>query len=181
MRNYRPSIFSCSNPYFSIVVFVSMSLLSGCASPAWPAKPEANFGFVLEFGSCSIDKLDTFTGEFTQDRVNEPDLTIPLELSTDQMQMTYEGMVEIDLASYPEEFKVPEPLFGEVVRTSSPFYYALQLENGSIKISIRWLDDLVEPTTPKADRLREWFDMIINMIYDHSAYQQLPKVNFGCI
>ena len=181
MRNQRPTIVYFSIPYFSIVVLTVISLLSSCASSTGNEQPEANFGFTLEYGSCSIDKLDTFKGEFIQGRVVEPDLTIPMELSINQMRRIYEGMAEIDLVSYPDAFKVPEPLFGEVVRISSPFYYALFLENGHTKISIRWLDDLVKPTTPKADRLRGWFDGIIKMIREHPAYQQLPKVNFGCI
>ena len=164
-----------------VLVFIQISLLSGCASPAWPAQPEANFGFVVEFGSCGVNKLDTFKGEFTQDRVNEPDLTIPMTLSIHQMQLIYEGMVAIDLASYPEVFAVPKPLFGELIRISSPFYYALRLENGGTKISINWLDDLVKPTTQKADRLRGWFDLIIKMVAAHPAYKQLPELNFGCI
>lgn len=65
-----------------------------------------------------MDKLDTFKGEFTQDRVVEPSITLTLQLSDEQMMMIYGKMLEIDLARYPEVFAVSKPLMGEVVMIS---------------------------------------------------------------
>ena len=163
-----------------IFLLLQASLLFACNS-AWPAQPEANFGFVLEFGSCSIDKLDSFKGEFTQDRVVEPSITIPLELSGEQMMLIYGKMVEINVADYPEVFEVPKPLFGEVVMISSPYNYDLIVQNGESRISIRWTDNMIQPTIPKADQLRELFRLIIQIVQEHPGYLQLPEVNFGCI
>ena len=170
-----------SKSFLSIFLLLGASLLFACNSAAWPDQPEPNFGFVLEFGSCSMDKLDTFMGEFTQDRVAEPSMTITLGLSDGQMTLIYGKMVEIDLARYPEVFAVPKPLIGEVVMISSPYNYALTVENGESRASIRWTANIVQPTTPKADQLRELFRMIIQMVEEHPGYQQLPEVNFGCI
>ena len=161
-------------------LLLTASLLFACNS-AWQAQSESNFGFVLEFGPCSIDKLDTFRGEFTQDRVVEPPITIPLELSHEQMTMIYGKMVEINLARYPEVFEVSKPLIGGVVMLSSPYNYVLTVENGESKTSIRWTDNMVQSTTPKADQLRELFRLIIQMVQEHPGYQQLPEVKFGCI
>ena len=171
---------SISKSFFLTFLLFQASLLSACNS-AGPAEPEPNFGFILEFGPCSIDKLDTLKGEFTQDRVVEPSITIPLRLSNGQMRMIYEKMVGINISGYPEVFKVPKPLIGEVVMLSSPYNYDLTVENGESKTSIRWTDDIVQPTTPKADRLRELFRLIIQMVYEHPGYQGLPEVKFGCI
>jgi hypothetical protein len=162
-------------------LLIQASLLFACNSAAWPAEPESNFGFVLEFGSCSIDKLDTFNGEFTQDRVVEPPIAIPLELSDEQRRMIYRMMVEINLANYPEVFEVQKPLIGEVVMISSPYNYDLIVQNGESEISIRWTDNMVQPTTAKADRLRAMFRLIIQMVHEDPGYQQLPEVSFGCI
>lgn len=170
-----------SKSFLHIFLLLQASLLSACNSTAWPAQPEPNFGFVLEFGPCSMDKLNTFKGEFTQDRVVEPSITIPLQLSGEQMAMIYEKMAEIDLAYYPEVFEVPKPLIGEVVMISSPYNYDLMVQNGESRISIRWTDNIVQPTTAKADRLRELFKLIIQMVQEYPDYQQLPEVNFGCI
>lgn len=165
----------------SIFLLLPAWLLFACGSTTWPVTPASDFGFVLEFGSCNMDKLDTFRGEFTQDRVTEPSITISLRLSDEQMAMVYAKMLEINVASYPEVFEVPKPLVGEVVMISSPYNYALMVHNGESSISIRWTDDIVQPTTPRADRLRELFQLIIQIVREHPDYQQLPEVNFGCI
>ena len=167
--------------FLFIFLALQASLLLGCNSTAWPAQPEPNLGFVLEFGPCSIDKLDTFKGEFTQDRVVEPSITIPLVLSDEQMTMIYGKMVEIDLARYPDVFEVPKPLLGEMVMLSSPYNYDLMVQNGGSKTSIRWTDNFVQSTTAKADRLRELFRLIIQMVQEHPDYQELSEVKFGCI
>ena len=169
-----------SKSFLPILLLLQANLLFACNS-AWPAQPEPNFGFVFEFGSCSMDKLDTFKGEFTQDRVVEPSITIALGLSAEQKAMIYEKIVEIDLGRYPEVFAIPKPLIGEVVMISSPYNYGLTVENGESRTSIRWTDDIVQPTTPKADQLRELFRLIIQMVREDPGYQQLPEVNFGCI
>jgi hypothetical protein len=168
-------------PCLPVFLWLQASLLFACTSAAWPPQPETNFGFVFEFGSCSIDKLDTFKGEFTQDRVVEPSITIPLELSNEQMARIHGKMIEVDVARYPEVFEVPQPLLGEVVMISSPYNYVLTIENGEARISIRWTDNIVQPTTRRADQLRELFQLMIQMVREHPGYQQLPEVNFGCI
>jgi hypothetical protein len=63
---------------------------------------------------------------------------------------------------------------------SSP-NYTLNVENGQASTSIRWTDNLVQPTTVEADHLRELFQLMVQMVYEHPGYQQLPEVNFGCI
>jgi hypothetical protein len=170
-----------SKSFLPIFLLLQASLLLACNSAAWPAQPEPNFGFVFEFGSCSMDTLDTFKGEFTQDRVVEPSITFPLQLSDEQMMMIYGKMLEIDLARYPEEFEIPKPLIGEVVMISSPYNYALTVENGESRTSIRWTDNIVQPTTSKADQLRELFRLIIQIVQEYPGYQQLPEVKFGGI
>jgi hypothetical protein len=182
MRQPGPSTkLVISKSFLPVFLLLQAGLLFACTSAAWQAKPESNFGFIFEFGSCSMDKLDTFKGEFTQDRVVEPPITIPLELSNEQITTIYEKMVEIKVTRYPEVFEVPKPVFGEVVMISSPYNYALSAQNGESRISIRWTDDIVQPTTVKADRLRKLFQLIIQMVREHPDYRQLPKVNFGCI
>lgn len=165
---------------------VSALLLSGllfsCAiAPTWSSEPESNFGFILEFGPCNVDKLDTFAGEFTQDRVVEPPITIPLELTGKQMKVIYEKIVAIGIDEYPEEFKIPKPLFGDYVLLSTGYYYSIQITNGEMKKSIRWVDNVAQPVSEKADRLRDFFQAIVEMIQAHPAYLQLPETKFGCV
>ena len=163
-----------------LILFLSGFLVS-CNSAAMPPQPESNFGFVFEFGPCNIDKLDTYAGEFTQDRVVEPPITIPLDLTDGQMTIIYEKMVEIKIDTYPEEFTISKPLFGEYILLSTSFFYSIQIENGDRKISTRWVDNVVQPASEKADRLRDFFHMIVEMIKSAPSYMQLPETEFGCI
>jgi hypothetical protein len=169
-----------------VPVFVSATLLSGllvsCAiASTWSSQPESNFGFVFEFGPCNVDKLDTFAGEFTQDRVVEPPITIPLKLTDEQMGMIYEVMVAIRIESYPEEYKIKKPLIGDFVHIAPSYYYSIQVVNGGFESSTRWVDDVVQPASEKADRLRDFFHLIIGMIKSHPNYEQLPETEFGCV
>jgi len=170
-----------TKPFLLIFLLFQANLLFACSPAAWQAQPEPNFGFVLEFGSCSLNELDTFKGEFTQDRVVEPSITIPMELTDEQMAMIYGKMVEINVPRYPEVFEVSKPLIGEVAMLSSPYYYDLMVENGESRTSVRWTDNMVQPTTAKAGRLRELFRLIIQIVQEHPGYQGLPDVKFGCI
>jgi len=128
-----------------------------------------------------VDKLDAFAGEFTQDRVVEPPITIPLTLTDEQMEIIYQKMVEIKIDQYPKEFKISKPLFGEYVLLSTAYYYSIQIENSDLNISTRWVDNVVQPASEKADRLRAFFQAIIEMIKGHPNYIQFPETSFGCI
>ena len=150
------------------------------ALPTWPAQPEPNFGFVFEFGICSTDRLDAFKGEFTQDRVVEPSVAIHLRLSDEQMMTVYQKMLKINLTQYPETFAVPTPFSGEVAMITPAWHYTLSVENGESKKLIRWTDEIVQPTTTEAERLRELFQMIVNMVREHPDFKRLPELNFGC-
>jgi hypothetical protein len=162
-----------------ILIGIAIFLIAGCnpplsTPPTWPAQPEPNFGV------CSTDRLDTFKGEFTQDRVVESSITIPLRLSAEQMMTIYQKMVEINLTQYPEMFAIPTPPSGEVAMVVPAWHYTLSVENGESKKMIRWTDEIVQPTTPEADRLRELFQIIVNMVHEHPEFMQLPELNFGC-
>jgi len=166
-----------------VATFFLFGLLASCSPGAsnLSPRPESNFGFIFENGPCNVDKLNTFAGEFTQDRVVDPPITIPLALTDGQMKIIYEKMVEIKMDQYPEEFKISKPLFGDYAEIAPAYYYSIQIENGKLKTSTRWVDNIVQPTSEKADRLRELFNMIIGMVETHPNYIQLPEVNFGCV
>ena len=50
----------------------------------------------------------------------------------------------------------------------------------SQKKLIRRTDEIVEPTTPEPERLRELFQMIIQRVRQHPEFMKLPELNFGC-
>ena len=144
------------------------------------AQPESNFGFVLEYGACYTNVLDTFKGEFTQDRVVEPSITILLQLTSQQMLNIFQKMDEIHLAEYPELFAIPTQDDEPVGIVTPSVRYLLQVRNGATQSTVRWNDEIVQPTSWEADQLRELLQMIIHMIRESPSFRQLPELKFGC-
>ncbi len=146
----------------------------------WSVQPEINFGFILEYGSCYTRKLDTVRGEFTQVQGAEPSITIPLKLSTEQLKIIYQKMREIHLTQYPAIYAIPTHA-GEVVGFVTPAsHYNLKVVNGKSTTTITWTDEIIKPTAPEADRLRELLKMIIQMISENPDGIELPKLKFLC-
>jgi len=147
----------------------------------WSVQPEINFGFILEYGSCYTNKLDTFRGEFTLDQVTEPSITIPLKLSAEQLEMIYQKMYEINLTQYPAIYAIPTHPGEQVGFVTPASHYNLEVVNGKSTTTISWTDEIIEPTALEADRLRELLKMIVQMISENPDGIELPKPKFLCI
>jgi hypothetical protein len=146
----------------------------------WAAKPETNFGFVLEYGICFTHKLDTFQGKFSQDRVIEPSITIPLNLTSEQLEIIYQKMREVNLVRYPEVYAIPTRPDEVVGKVTPAWHYNLRVVNGMSDTSVSWVDEIVEPIAPEADNLRELLKMIVQMISENPDVMELPELKFGC-
>jgi hypothetical protein len=143
--------------------------------------PASNFGFTFEFGSCNVDVLDTFGGTFTRDMIVENDITVPLALTYAQMRTIYQMMVEIGLFDYPEVFTIPTPE-NETIGTVTPaMEFRITVINGDLTKKLYWKDEIIDPTTPEADKLRTFFWLIIQMIQENPIYQELPEPAAVCM
>jgi len=110
----------------------------------------------------------------------EPDVTIPLHLSDTQKAAIYQKMVEIEFFDYPDAFSIPTPKNGTVGILTPATLYRITVRNGELTKSLSWLDEIFAPTTPKADHLRELFQLILKMIEEHPDYKKLPERKAGC-
>ncbi len=90
-------------------------------------------------------------------------------------------MVAIDFFGYPEVFSIPTPKTGPVGRITPSTHYEITVRNGEITKTLTWQDEIIDPTTRKADNLRELFQLIIQMIQEHPAYKKLPERAAGCV
>ncbi len=142
---------------------------------------ESDFAFVFKYGSCTTDILDTSAGTFTKDMITAPAVTADLRLSDAQMQAIFEKMVTIDFFGYPKVYSIPTPRTGQVGRVTPSTHYDIAVRNGEIAKTLTWQDEIIDPTTHKADNLRELFQLIINMIQEHPAYKKLPERQAGCV
>ena len=139
--------------------------------------PETNFAFRFEFGSCDNDVLDTFAGTFTKDMIVEPAITIPLELSEEQMVAIYQKMEQIDFFDYPAVFTIPKP---EGMQSPAMQYY-IEVRNGNVTKTVRWDGEYFSKSDRQANNLEDLFYMIMKMIWEHPDYLQLPELKAGCV
>jgi hypothetical protein len=147
-----------------------------------PPTPAADFGFRFEDRSCFNEVLDTFAGTYSiRIDINPPEsVTIPLQLAAGQMRAIHTMMNEIDFFAYPDVFAiaVPDNELREV-RVPANRYHILVRDAGREK-TVDWLDEIVSPTSPDADRLRDLFSMIKGILRSMPEVQNLPKPRYAC-
>lgn len=126
--------------------------------------------------------MDTFTHTYTRDTLdNAPVITTSLTLGPYEMTTIYHKMVAIDFFQYPSIFTIPVPSDGEVgmVTPASTYHFVVQ-QNGETTM-VDWLDAIVKPTTPEAERLRELATLMTQMIEAQPEVQKLLAPNIGCV
>lgn len=177
-----------------LIVFLVALALAGCrapvlddtlsatplASPSVPSgAPPTDFAVRFVFGTCTMETLDTFEHTFARQITRDDERVIPLTLTNAQMAALYDRMMAIDLWSYPETFVIRSETGNYVVRDPSPKYRITVRAGGETKM-VYWYDEIIEPTTPEADRLRSFFRQIIDMVHDHPDVRALPQPTLLC-
>lgn len=172
-----------------LILAASVVVSCGTAEPSarplpervYAQSPEANFALYLSYGGCLPESLDTFQGTFSRSMCPPaPPVTLSLTLSTQEMEAIYRGLAAIDLFSYPEQFSVAAPEGAVVGRITPSNSYYLRVRNGATEKELYWTDDITEPGSEEADRLRVFLRMIIDLIYQHRELQQVPTPGCGC-
>lgn len=141
----------------------------------------ADFGFRFEVGPCLTERLDTFNGIFTKDLGGEPARTVTAHLALADAQMTaiYQTIENIRFFDYPSPFDgVPTGLL-EVGHLHPSNTYRFEAHNGGSVHTVSW-QDAFRPTTAEANRLRDFFSMVLGFIHEHPAFKQLPPPRAGC-
>ena len=146
-----------------------------------PAQPQADFAFLFAFGTCSTDVLDTFEQTYTREIDPGESVSIPITLTETQMATIYGKMVEINLFDYPEVFQIPVKE-GETIGMVTPApSYRFTVRLGEVTKTVTWTDEIVEPTSPEADALRELIQLLLQVIESHPEIQRLPQSNILCL
>jgi hypothetical protein len=164
----------------SATAVASPSATATALPPTRPAAPPANFALRFVFGTCTMETLDTFEHTFTRQTARTEERTIPLTLTEAQMAAIYERMVAIDLWSYPEAYAIRSETGNYVVRDPSPTYRITVRAGGETKV-VYWHDEVVQPPTPEADRLRGLIRYMIDMVYDCPDVRALPTPTILCL
>jgi hypothetical protein len=168
-------------------------LLPACGAPApsatplpervYAPEPEANFALYFSYGACLGETLDTFQGTFSRSMCPpDPPVSISFALTAEEMRTIYLEMAKIDFFGYPDQFRVAVPegaVFGQVTPSES---YHLKVRNGEAEKDLYWTDDIFDPTTQEADRLRAFLRLVIDVIHGHPELEQVPGPSgCGCV
>ena len=181
--------------YLVISVILAAGLASACGAPepsatapslptrVYAPEPEANFGLYLTYGACLAETLDTFQGTFSRSMCPpDPPVTVSFALSAEEMRTIYAEMVKIDIFGYPDQFSVVVPEGAVVCQVTPSESYHLKVRNGGVEKDLYWTDDIVDPTTQEADRLRAFLKMVIEMIHGHPELKLVPEPSgCGCV
>ena len=143
-------------------------------------EPEANFALYFSYGSCLSESVDTFQGTFTRSMcLPDPPVTVSFSLSAEELQAIYREMARIDFFGYPDQFSVVVPEGAVVGRVTPSTSYHLRVRNGEVEKELHWTDDIFEPTTQDADRLRAFLKKLIDIIHQRPELKQVPMPS-GC-
>jgi hypothetical protein len=145
-----------------------------------PTLAQSDFNFIFKYGVTGRTTLDTYQGTYTKDMVMDPDITIELKLSQEEMDSIYQKMVEIDFFKYPDEFSVSVPVSERKAEVTPYSTYFFQVTYGDKTKELLWHDKIMNPDE-KADKLKGLINFIINIIESKEEYKALPKANGGYI
>ena len=143
-----------------------------------PIENTADLNFVFQYGYMYGNKIDTFHGTYHKDMILDPDITIDLKLTTDELAQILEKMEEIDFFNYPDVFRIEVPPGGLVMSVTPCESYYFKVEYGSVTKELRWQDE-IRNENEKADRLRELIEFITNIIESKEEYKSLPEPRGG--
>lgn len=148
-----------------------------------PPSPQiASCKFVFKFGYGAQEGVDTFNDQYTHDMVDDPDITIPLSLSTEDIERVCRKMQEIDFFSYPDNFTLSVSSFTIPHKT----YYLKVAYDSKVK-ELTWEDEqdylgsLREKgyKDDKAEKLREVIETIYTILNSKEELKKLPKPRGG--
>jgi hypothetical protein len=145
------------------------------------AAQAGDFGFRFEFGDCSTDRLDTFSGIFTKNLGGWPARTVtaPILLTDAQMSEVYRTIENIGFFDYASAFVGVRKDAKDIMMTIPYNTYRFEVRNAGVVHTVSWKDS-DKPTTVEADRLRDLFSMVRGFINEHPEFKRLPAAIGGC-
>jgi len=157
---------------------------SSPVSTIQPRTPAPNFAFIYRYHPCGIDDTeiwDTAKGRFTALPLGSTTATtIPLVPTADQLAQFYKQIETINFFDYPSEFRISvADDQSQTISVPAPTY-TLTVINGGRSHTVKWLDEIREPTTAEAEQLRGLLNTITAYLQARPEMKQLPAPQAGC-
>lgn len=142
-------------------------------------QPPPNFDFVFSYGSCITVQVDTFQDRLTRVVEQEREI-IPFSLNGREKAMIYSKMLEIGFFAFPEHFSIPTPESGTMGVVTPADTYGFRVRSGATTKEPHWTDEIVDPNTPEADKLRQLVKLMERIIAAQPEMKKLRELNVGC-
>jgi hypothetical protein len=146
-----------------------------------PETPAADFTLRFAYGSCTITRiLDTASQTLRQTGIDGVVVTVTLELQPHELRQIYDQMRAINFWGYPDPYDtiLPETMI-RVMPAPHPRYEFLVQQRSQTKQLI-WDAATYQPTTRETDNLRALVQLLQQLIADHPATAQLPRLVEAC-
>ncbi len=133
-----------------------------------------SFNLIFKYGVGARNELNTFDGTFTKDMIVDDPITIPLELTSAELEGIRQKIDELNL------FKEQKTYQGDTFTMVSPCSsYDLSVESGGVQKRLTW--DCEKPTgnsseNPELDTFAEYIRSIVE---SKEAYKKLPEPQGG--
>jgi hypothetical protein len=131
----------------------------------------SDFNIVFRYGVGAKNELNTVDKTYTKDMVTSPSVTVPFELTSDEMNDIRQRIDEDQLF----DSNISNINNGPAMMVSPCQSYYLQVIDKDIKIETNW--DNCEGLMTAQEK--DFSDFIINIIENHPEYKKLPLATGG--
>lgn len=157
-------------------------LVTACLGLGWPsvlcaerADPPRDFALRLEYGTCTTDVIDTFSGEYARDLGDGHIANAPFRLTRAQATQLHRLVVSSGILSYPGTYRPAGQLAVEPHE-----HFRLVVRSRGATHAVAW-DDIYHAVDLASSRLRETLYEIIGVIVRIPAVKRLPAPNVSCL
>jgi hypothetical protein len=171
----------------AIIIATGLIFTSSCTRPDTdipsengepPAENTSDFNFVFNYGIMGKNIMDTARGKYTRDMVVDPNITIDLRLTQEEMDRILSKMQEINFFDYPDIFRIQVPQGSSWGIVTPHQTYKFVVTYGAVNKELLWNDEIIYPDE-KADKLRELITLIKTIIESKEEYKNLPEPKGG--
>jgi len=163
------------NMKWKLFVFILSLVIISCSDTGTsPEGRDLNFKFSYGVGGKNV--LNTFDNTYTKDLIIDGTITVPFSLSESDFQQIITKMLQIDFFSYPDTFLIST---GDTVCYITPHStYNFEVNYKSNIKHLYWSDSIVSQDS-SAVKLREFINLIVDIIQSNPMYSHLPPARAG--
>lgn len=165
---------------FALLLFVVVGVVAysqernKTQSPDTEQTISISFNLIFKYGVGARNVLNTFDGTFTKDMIVDDPITIPLELTSAELEGIHQKIDELDL------FREQEKYQGDIFTLSTPCSsYDLYVESGGVQKRLTW--DCENPVSNSSENpeLDIFTEYIRSIVESKEAYKKLPEPQGG--